>query len=299
MRLEEVSMNMKPMQKSAIKPIPAAKNFYHSEKSSLFKRLFGFESQKVVNALRAENQELILMNQRNIESIKALSDQLAECLSFQQNNIQAITDRLKIMENLPAKQEAVHEKIMDSFDRATFFIQNASQELVQAKTNFSNSNVETIESSGTLEIAEFMRQFLINNLLSKQIKTILFNIIDEKLNTNEAEIHILRLQKNIQIVSHQISQLNFKLEKYNYKIEDSLWKAYAPELQTADVTEHCSPEEFQCLIKLSQKAGIFDENEKIKSLVISETVPAISFFNKDKSTWVVKRRAKVVVLKPT
>ena len=99
-----------------------------------------------------------LMNQRNIESIKALSDQLAECLSFQQNNIQVITDRLKIMENLPAKQEAVHEKIMDSFDRATFLFK-CFVRISASKTNFSNSNVDTIESSGTLEIAEFMRQF--------------------------------------------------------------------------------------------------------------------------------------------
>lgn len=292
-------MNMKPMQKSAIKPIPSPKTFHHTEKSSFFKRLFGFESQKTLNALRAENQELILMNQRNMESIKALSDQLAECLSFQQNNIQTITDRLKIMENLPAKQEALHEKIMDSFDRATFFIQNASQELIQAKTNFTTVNLDTIEHSGTLEIAEFMRSFLIGNLLSKQIKTILYNIIDEKLNTKDAEIHLLKLQKNIQIVHHQISQINFKLEKYNYKIEDSLWKPYAPELQTAEVTEHCTPDEFQCLIRLSQKVGIFEESEKIKSLVVAETVPAISFYSKDKSAWVVKRRAKVVVLKPT
>ncbi|WGL58903.1 hypothetical protein QEJ31_10250 [Pigmentibacter sp. JX0631] len=292
-------MNMKPMQKSAIKPIPSAKNFQHTEKSSFLKRLFGFESQKVVNTLRAENQELILMNQRNMDSIKTLSDQLAECLSFQQNNIQVITERLKIMENLPAKQEALHEKIMDSFDRATFFIQNASQDLVQAKSNFTNINLETIENSGIIEIAEFMRSFLINNLLSKQIQTILFNIIDEKMNLKDAEAHCLKLQKNIQIVSSQISQINFKLEKYNFKIEDSLWKAYAPELQTAEVTEHCSPEEFQSIIKLSQKVGIFDENDKIKSLVISETLPAISVFSKEKSSWVVKRRAKVVVLKPT
>ncbi|MGY3803599.1 hypothetical protein ACWNT8_06040 [Pigmentibacter ruber] len=291
-------MNMKPMQKSAIKPIPSAKNFQHTEKSSFFKRLFGFESQKVVNSLRAENQELILMNQRNMESIKTLSDQLAECLSFQQNNIQVITERLKIMENLPAKQEALHEKIMDSFDRATFFIQNASQDLIQAKSNFTSINLETIENSGTIEIAEFMRNFLINNLLSKQIQTILFNIIDEKMNLKDAETHTIKLQKNIQIVNSQISQINFKLEKYNFKIEDSLWKAYAPELQTADVTEHCSAEEFQSIIKLSQKAGIFDENDKIKSLVISETVPAISVFSKEKSSWVVKRRAKVIVLKP-
>lgn len=292
-------MNMKPMQKSAIKPIPSAKNFQHTEKSSFLKRLFGFESQKVANTLRAENQELILMNQRNMDSIKTLSDQLAECLSFQQNNIQVITERLKIMENLPAKQEALHEKIMDSFDRATFFIQNASQDLIQAKSNFTNINLETIENSGTIEIAEFMRSFLINNLMSKQIQSILFNIIDEKMNLKDAEVHSLKLQKNIQIVNSQISQINFKLEKYNFKIEDSLWKAYAPELQTAEVTEHCSPEEFQSIIKLSQKAGIFDENDKIKSLVISETIPAISVFSKEKSNWVVKRRAKVVVLKPT
>ena len=104
-------MNMKPMQKTAIKPIPAAKNFNTLEKSSLLTRIFGFESQKVVNSLRAENQELILMNQRNMESIKSLSDQLAESLSFQQNHIQTISEQLKAIENLPAKQEALQEKI--------------------------------------------------------------------------------------------------------------------------------------------------------------------------------------------
>ena len=291
-------MNMKPMQKTAIKPIPAAKNFNTVQKSSLFSRLFGFESQSVVNALRTENQELILMNQRNMESIKSLSDQLAESLSFQQNNIQSISERLKIMENLPAKQEALHQKIMDSFDRATFFIQNASQDLVQAKSNLLATQNEYIDCSGAIEIAEFMRNFLMSNLLAKQIRSVLQSIVEDKLNTKDAEIHLSKLQKNLQIVSHQSSQINFKLEKYNLKIEDSIWKQYAPELQTAEATEHCSSDEFYLILKLSQKIGIFEEGEKIKSLVIAETLPAISFFNKEKSAWVVRRRAKVVILKP-
>ena len=291
-------MNMKPMQKTAIKPIPAAKNFNTLEKSSLLTRIFGFESQKVVNSLRAENQELILMNQRNMESIKSLSDQLAESLSFQQNHIQTISERLKALENLPAKQEALQEKIMDSFDRATFFIQNASQDLVQAKTNVVNIQTDTIESSGTIEIAEFMRNFLTTNLLAKQIRSVLYSAIEDKLNSKDAEIHLSKLQKNLQIVQHQFAQINFKLEKYNLKIDDSIWKPYAPELQTAEVTEHCTAEEFYLIIKLSQKIGIFEESEKIKSLVIGEILPSISFFSKEKSAWIVKRRAKVIVLKP-
>jgi hypothetical protein len=291
-------MNMKPMQKTAIKPIPAAKNFNTVQKPSLFTRLFGFESQSVVNALRSENQELILMNQRNTESIKSLSDQLAESLSFQQNNFQSISERLKIMENLPAKQEALHQKIMDSFDRATFFIQNASQDLVQAKSNLLATQNDSLECSGAIEIAEFMRNFLMSNLLAKQIRSVLQSIVEDKLNTKDAEIHLSKLQKNLQIVHHQASQINFKLEKYNLKIEDSIWKPYAPELQTAEVTEHCSSDEFYLILKLSQKIGIFEEGEKIKSLVIAETLPAISFFNKEKSAWVVRRRAKVVILKP-
>lgn len=291
-------MNMKPMQKIAIKPIPAAKNYNSVEKSSLLTRLFGFESQKVVNALRTENQELILMNQRNMESIKSLSDQLAESLSFQQNNIQSISERLKMMESLPAKQEALHEKIMDAFDRATFFIQNASQDLVQAKTNLVSIQTDTIESSGTIEIAEFMRNFLTTNLLTKQIRSVLYSVIEDKLNSKDAELHLAKLQKNLQIVQHQFSQINFKLEKYNLKIEDSIWKPYAPELQTAEVTEHCTSEEFYLIVKLSQKMGIFEESEKIKSLVITETLPAISYFSKEKLSWIVKRRAKVIILKP-
>lgn len=291
-------MNMKPMQKTAIKPIPAAKNFNTLEKSSLLTRIFGFESQKVVNSLRAENQELILMNQRNMESIKSLSDQLAESLSFQQNHIQTISEQLKAIENLPAKQEALQEKIMDSFDRATFFIQNASQDLVQAKTNIVNIQTDTIESSGTIEIAEFMRNFLTTNLLAKQIRSVLYSVIEDKLNSKDAEIHLSKLQKNLQIVQHQFAQINFKLEKYNLKIDDSIWKPYAPELQTAEVTEHCTAEEFYLIIKLSQKIGIFEESEKIKSLVIGEILPSISFFSKEKSAWIVKRRAKVIVLKP-
>ncbi|APJ02929.1 hypothetical protein [Silvanigrella aquatica] len=292
-------MNMKPMQKTAIKPIPAAKNFNTAHKSSLLARLFGFESQNVVSALRAENQELILMNQRNMESIKSLSDQLAESLSFQQNNIQAISDRLKIMENIPEKQEALHQKIMDSFDRATFFIQNASQDLIQTKSAMLSTQNDYMECSGAIEIAEFMRNFLMSNLLAKQIRIVLQTIMEDKLNTKDTEIHLMKLQKNLQIVQHQAAQINFKLEKYNLKIEDSIWKSYAPDLQTAEVTENCSSEEFFIILKLCQKLGIFDEGEKIKSLVIGETLPAISFFNKDKGAWVVKRRAKVVILKPT
>lgn len=291
-------MNMKPMQKTAIKPIPSAKNFNVPPKSSLLTRLFGCESKKVVNALRDENQELILMNQRNMESIKSLSDQLAESLSFQQNNIQSISERLKIMENLPAKQEALHQKIMDSFDRATFFIQNASQDLIQAKTTLLTTQIDCIESSGAIEIAEFMRNFLMSNLLSKQIRVVLQSIIEEKSNNKDSEFHLAKLQKNLQIVNHQTSQINFKLEKYNLRIEDSVWKPYAPDLQTAEVTEHCSSDEFFQILKQSQKIGIFEEGEKIRSLVIAETLPAISFFNKEKSAWVVKRRAKVVILKP-
>lgn len=291
-------MNMKPMQKTAIKPIPAAKNFNSEQRSSLFSRLFGFESQSVVNALRSENQELILMNQRNMESIKSLSNQLAESLSFQQNNIQSISERLKSMENLPAKQETLHQKMMDSFDRATFFIQNASQDLIQAKSNLLANQNEYIDSSGAIEIAEFMRNFLMSNLLAKQIRVVLQCFIEDKLNAKDAELHLSKLQKNLQIVQHQSSQINFKLEKYNLKIEDSIWKPYAPELQTAEVTEYCNSDEFYLILKSSQKIGIFDEGEKIKSLVISESLPAISFFSKEKSAWVVRRRAKVVILKP-
>ena len=59
-------MNMKSMQKSAIKPIPAAKNFNTPQKLSLFSKLFGSAYQKIIQNLREENQELILMNQRKI-----------------------------------------------------------------------------------------------------------------------------------------------------------------------------------------------------------------------------------------
>lgn len=291
------SLNMKPIQKSAIKPIPSAKNFTNIERTSLFSRIFGSANQKIINSLRAENQELILMNQRNMDSIKSLSDQLAESLSFQQKNVQAISEQLKMMENLPAKQEDFHQKMMDSFDRATFFIQNASQDLIQAKSNLLATQNEYMDCFGAIEIAEFMRTFLVTNLLTKQIYAILRATIEDKLSANEIESHLIKLQKNLQIVNHQASQINFKLEKYNLKIEDSIWKAYAPELQTAEVTEYCSSDEFALILNLSQKIGLFEEGEKVKSIVISETLPAITFFNKEKSSWVVKRRAKVVILK--
>jgi len=290
-------MNMKSMQKSAIKPIPAAKNFNTPQKLSLFSKLFGSAYQKIIQNLREENQELILMNQRNMESIKSLSEQLAESLSFQQNFIQSISDRLKIIDDLPSRQEELHQKIMDSFDRSSFFIQNASQDLIQAKANLVSHQSDTIENSGTIEIAEFMRNFLITNLLTKQIRLVLQIFLEDKSLNSEADGHLSKLQKNLQIVQHQTSQINFKIEKYNLKIEDSIWKPYAPELQTAEVTEHCSPESFQGLIKHGQKLGMLEESDKIKSLVIAETLPAISFFSKDKSAWVVKRRAKVVILK--
>ncbi|KAB8029148.1 hypothetical protein [Fluviispira multicolorata] len=291
-------MNMKTMQKTAIKPIPSATNFNAPQKSSFLTRLFGLESQKIAANLRAENQELILMNQRNMEAIKTLSDQLADSLSFQQEHFKQVSERLKIMEALPEKQEALHQKIMDSFDRATFFIQNASQDLIQSKTALLTTQNDFIESAGAIEIAEFMRTFLITNLLTKQIRFVIQLFIEDKANPKDAEPHLIKLQKNLQIVQHQNSQINFKLEKYNLRIEESVFKPYAPELQTAEVTENCSQDEFFQIIKYSQKVGIFEEGEKIKSLVISESLPAISFFNREKSTWSVKRRAKVVILKP-
>ncbi|WP_186645522.1 hypothetical protein [Fluviispira vulneris] len=291
-------MNMKTMQKSAIKPIPSATNFNAPQKSSFLTRLFGFESQKVVANLRAENQELILMNQRNMEAIKTLSDQLADSLSFQQDQLKQVSERLKIVDTLPEKQEALHQKIMDSFDRATFFIQNASQDLVQSKAALLSSQNDFVESAGAIEIAEFMRNFLISNLLAKQIRLTVQLFIEDKANPKDIEPHLLKLQKNLQIVHHQNAQINFKLEKYNLRIEDSIFKPYAPETQTAEVTENCSQDEFFQIIKQAQKVGIFEESDKIKSLVIAETLPAISFFNREKSTWSVKRRAKVVILKP-
>ena len=291
-------MNMKPMPKSAIKPIPSVKSIKIAPKSSILTKLFRLESSQTVNALRAENQELILMNQRHMESIKYLADQLAESLSFQQNSIQSVSETLKNLENLPHRQEDLQQKIMDSFDKATFFIQGASQDLVQAKAQLFATQNDYIESAGAIEIAEFMQNFLITNLLTKQARLVLESFIGEKIQLKEGEMHLSKLQKNLQIVRYQISQINFKLEKYYLKLEESIWKPYAPEFQTAELVEHCAPDDFFQLLRHCQKIGIFEEGEKVKSLVVAETLPAISFFNKEKGSWVVKRRAKVVTLKP-
>jgi hypothetical protein len=50
---------------------------------------------------------------------------------------------------------------------------------------------------------------------------------------------------------------------------------------------------------LCQKYKLLSENEHIHSLIIAEIIPTVSFFNKDKGTWMIQRRGRVVVLSPS
>lgn len=288
---------------AAMEPIPAAvSNAKQIPKLSFFSRLFGGGSQKLIESIQLENQELISINQRNVETIKSLSDQLSKVLHFQHNKTQEITKNLMILENIPdkldAKFESLQRKILDTFDRATFFIQNTSQGLLEAKNELVTLQNDAFDGMGALEIAEFMRSFLVVNLLAKQVKTILQNVNDE-VSFEELENAFKKLQKNFQVVKHQMEQVNFKLEKYNLKIEESILKPFQSESQSIELTEHCTAKSFYKLVDLCQKYKFLAEDEHVHSLIIAEIIPTISFFNRDKGSWMIQRRGRIVVLTPS
>lgn len=110
-------------------------------------------------------------------------------------------------------KEELHQKIMDSFDESSF-IQNASQDLIQAKANLVSHQSDTIENSGTIEIAEFMRNFLTTNLLTKQIRLVLQIFLEDKnLNSKKLTIIFLNYKKNLQVLIIKQLKLILKLEK--------------------------------------------------------------------------------------
>lgn len=263
---------------------------------SFFGKLFGLVNRSSFDALQVENQELILMNQRNMETIKILSEKLAQNIDFQQNIVRNIEANLKIVENIPQSQAILQQNIQDSFERATFYIQNTCQDLLHAKSNLVSIQSDVLDSLGALEIAEHMRSFLVNSLFAKQIKIILHAInIPEQ--AYELESAFQKLFVNSQIILSQMEQLNFKLEKYNLRIEESFWKPYSPDFQTSEKTDFCDSQVFSSLLKFSQQFNFPDLNEKTKSIVIGEVSPTISYFNKDKGCWTAKRRGKVLILK--
>ena len=141
-----------------------------------------------------------------------------------------------------------------------------------------------------------MRSFLVNNLLVKQIKLIL-QATDDINQYNELDTLIHKLQNNLKTIQIQMEQINFKLEKYNLRIEESLWKPYFPEFQSQEKTEICNSHTFNTLLRISQQLNFSNINENTTSIIIGEIAPTISYFNKDKGYWLVKRRGKVVVLK--
>lgn len=295
-------MNVESVSKvAAMEPIPAG-SVKVAPKISFWSRLLGDGHQKIIESIQHENQELISINQRNVETIKSLSDQLAKILHFQHNKTQEITKNLMILENIPEKLdvkfEALQRKMMDTFDRATFFIQNTSQGLLEAKNELVTLQNDAFDGMGALEIAEFMRSFLVVNLLAKQVKAILQNIHDD-ISNDEIESAFKKLQKNLHVVKHQMEQVNFKLEKYNLRIEESILKSFQLENQTVELTEYCSSKSFYKLIDLCQKYKLLSENEHVHSLIIAEIIPTVSFFNKDKGTWMIQRRGRVVVLSPS
>ncbi len=179
--------------------------FKFSSKSSFLSQIFGLVDKKSFESLKNENQELLSINQRNIEAIKTLSDKLAQGLGFQQEMVHNIANNLKIVENIPQSQHHLQQKIIDSFERATFYIQNTCQDILNAKTNLLSSQNELMDSMGAIEIAEHMRSFLINNLLTKQIKIIIQTNMNN--NPNELENLIIKLQKNIQIIHANLKNI--------------------------------------------------------------------------------------------
>ncbi len=67
--------------------------------------------------------------------------------------------------------------------------------------------------------------------------------------------------------------------------------------QLIESTEFIDSQLFYKIMELTQKLNICEVNEKTKSIVIGETTPTISYFNKEKCCWSIKRRAKVIQLK--
>lgn len=273
-------------------------------KASFWSRVFFWmagDHRKIMEAVQLENQELISINQRNVETIKSLSDQLSKLVSIQHNETKEMTKNLMILENIPekldAKFDALQRKMTDTFDRATFFIQNTSQGLLEAKNELVTLQNDALDGMGALEIADFMRSFLVVNLLAKQVKTILQSLVKEE-NADELENAFKKLQRNLQVVKHQMEQVNFKLEKYNLRIEESILRPLQLENQTVELTENCTTKAFYRLIDLCQKYKIINETEHVHSLVVAEIIPCVSFFSKEKGAWLIQRHGRVVVLSP-
>lgn len=290
---------------AAMEPIPAGSVKAISQ-TSFWGRFFGLGNQKIIEALQSENQELIAINLRSMETIKSLSKSLSEQLEkiaqIGQSNAQYMLKNILIVEELPeklnTKMDSLQKRIMDIFDRATFFIQNTSQGLLEAKNELVTLQNDALDGMGALEIAEFMRSFLVVNLLSKQIKN-LFQNTNNHISNEELEVSCQKLQKNLQIVKNQMDQINFKLEKYNLRIEESLLKPFQEENQSIELTECCSAQSFHRVVKLCQKFGIISDMDKIDSVVIAEVIPSVSFFNKDKGNWATQRPGRIVVLVPS
>lgn len=260
-------------------------------------RLFKNEKKGVMSTLSSENRELININQRHSEVIRTLSEQLTKTLTFQNQFVQEISRNLKTVGALPTKMEVHQQLAIEHFNQATLLVQKASSDFLQSKKELQNTQNEAFESLGALEMAEFMRSFLLSQLLAKQVRAVVQGAT-QGLTLAEFEALIQKLYRNVHIVQMQMRELNAKLEKYNLRLGESIWRPFIPDHATADVVENCSAEVFSQLVFYSQKIGFFQGSEKIKSLVLTELAPSVFYFNKEKATWCVKRRGRVMVLKP-
>lgn len=260
-------------------------------------RFFKNGKKDVINTLSLENRELVHINQRHSEVIRTLSEQLTKTITFQNHFVQEISRNLKVVGALPTKMEAHQQLAIEHFNQATLLVQKASSDFIQSRKELQHAQHEVFENLGALEIAEFMRSFLLTQLLTKQVRAVV-HAATHKAPLAEFDPLMQKLYRNWHIVQMQMQELNTKLEKYHLRLEESVWKPLIPDHATAEVVETCSSEAFSQLVYDSQKIGFLEGSDKIKSLVLNEHSPTVFYFNQEKATWCVKRRGKVVVLRP-
>lgn len=261
-----------------------------------FERIFGWHIKKKNRQLQLEKQELLMINQRHIESIKSLSDQLAKSLESQQSRIDDVTAQLKIVENLPKKQDELQSKMKENFERVLFYVQSSTTELTVAKKQLVALQNENVTRMGAQEIAEFMLDFLNFTLLQKQVRAILGKV-KEHATPQELEILFHKFANNLKIVDINIHELNTKLEKYGLRLTRSLWTPIHSEDDfEIESSEECDSTFFCQLLKLSRSFSLFDFESNPKGIVISESLCKVESFQKEQEIWTEKRKAKIHML---